>query len=67
MLQLSDETLLLFSEVYADPNHSSYEALEFVSGVLTTFTPKVCKINRVLYQHNSAYYNRFKDEVFMKI
>ncbi|KAL5546244.1 hypothetical protein UlMin_005931 [Ulmus minor] len=27
-------------EVYADPNHSSYEALRFVSGVLTTFTPK---------------------------
>uniref|UniRef100_A0A2C9VC47 Thioredoxin domain-containing protein n=1 Tax=Manihot esculenta TaxID=3983 RepID=A0A2C9VC47_MANES len=27
-------------EVYADPNHSSYEALKFVSGVLTTFTPK---------------------------
>ncbi|KAK4583432.1 hypothetical protein RGQ29_026246 [Quercus rubra] len=27
-------------EVYADPNHSSYKALEFVSGVLTTFTPK---------------------------
>ncbi|KAK9193109.1 hypothetical protein WN944_003806 [Citrus x changshan-huyou] len=29
-------------EVYADPNHSSYEALSFVSGVLVTFTPKVC-------------------------
>ncbi|BBH06049.1 Thioredoxin superfamily protein [Prunus dulcis] len=28
-------------EVYADPSHSSYEALRFVSGVLTTFTPKV--------------------------
>lgn len=27
-------------EVYADPNHSSYEALSFVSGVLVTFTPK---------------------------
>lgn len=27
-------------EVYADPSHSSYEALNFVSGVLTTFTPK---------------------------
>lgn len=27
-------------EVYADPNHSSYEALRFVSGVSTTFTPK---------------------------
>ncbi|MED6211106.1 hypothetical protein PIB30_070354 [Stylosanthes scabra] len=27
-------------EIYADPNHSSYEALNFVSGVLTTFTPK---------------------------
>ncbi|XP_061366648.1 thioredoxin-like protein AAED1, chloroplastic [Gastrolobium bilobum] len=27
-------------EIYADPNHSSYEALKFVSGVLTTFTPK---------------------------
>ncbi|XP_050230571.1 thioredoxin-like protein AAED1, chloroplastic [Mercurialis annua] len=27
-------------EVYADPSHASYEALEFVSGVATTFTPK---------------------------
>ncbi|XP_062165614.1 thioredoxin-like protein AAED1, chloroplastic isoform X2 [Alnus glutinosa] len=27
-------------EVYADPSHSSYEALKFVSGVSTTFTPK---------------------------
>ncbi|XP_022143710.1 thioredoxin-like protein AAED1, chloroplastic [Momordica charantia] len=27
-------------EVYADPAHSSYEALQFVSGVTTTFTPK---------------------------
>ncbi|KAL7133396.1 hypothetical protein ABFS83_12G137800 [Erythranthe nasuta] len=26
-------------EVYADPSHSSYEALKFVSGVATTFTP----------------------------
>lgn len=27
-------------EIYADPAQSSYEALKFVSGVLTTFTPK---------------------------
>ncbi|XVF07988.1 hypothetical protein REPUB_Repub06bG0186600 [Reevesia pubescens] len=27
-------------EVYADPSHSSYEALRFVSGVTATFTPK---------------------------
>ncbi|XP_027352638.1 thioredoxin-like protein AAED1, chloroplastic [Abrus precatorius] len=27
-------------EIYADPTHSSYEAFKFVSGVLTTFTPK---------------------------
>lgn len=26
-------------EVYADPSHASYEALDFVSGVTTTFTP----------------------------
>ncbi|XP_068644558.1 thioredoxin-like protein AAED1, chloroplastic [Aristolochia californica] len=26
-------------EVYADPNHSSYDALNFVSGIATTFTP----------------------------
>ncbi|XP_054788558.1 thioredoxin-like protein AAED1, chloroplastic isoform X1 [Prosopis cineraria] len=26
-------------EIYADPAHASYEALEFVSGALTTFTP----------------------------
>ncbi|WJX84569.1 hypothetical protein P8452_67134 [Trifolium repens] len=27
-------------EIYADPAQASYEALRFVSGVLTTFTPK---------------------------
>ncbi|XP_057252074.1 thioredoxin-like protein AAED1, chloroplastic [Beta vulgaris subsp. vulgaris] len=27
-------------EVYADPDHSSYHALKFASGVSTTFTPK---------------------------
>ncbi|GAB4833719.1 hypothetical protein Ancab_031967 [Ancistrocladus abbreviatus] len=27
-------------EVYADPSHLSYEALRFISGVSTTFTPK---------------------------
>ncbi|XP_031256931.1 thioredoxin-like protein AAED1, chloroplastic [Pistacia vera] len=27
-------------EIYADPSHSSYNALRFVSGVSTTFTPK---------------------------
>ncbi|XP_072975046.1 thioredoxin-like protein AAED1, chloroplastic [Typha angustifolia] len=26
-------------EIYADPNHSSYDALEFAYGVATTFTP----------------------------
>ncbi|KAK4281434.1 hypothetical protein QN277_012928 [Acacia crassicarpa] len=26
-------------EIYADPSHASYEAFNFVSGVLTTFTP----------------------------
>ncbi|RVW39696.1 Thioredoxin-like protein AAED1, chloroplastic [Vitis vinifera] len=35
--------LLLVSEVYADPSHSSYEVLGFVSGVLSTFTPQVLK------------------------
>lgn len=34
-------TLLPLLEIYADPTHSSYEALQFVSGVLTTFTPNV--------------------------
>ncbi|XP_006381516.1 thioredoxin-like protein AAED1, chloroplastic isoform X2 [Populus trichocarpa] len=29
-----------FKGVYADPSHSSYKALQFVSGVSTTFTPK---------------------------
>lgn len=32
---------LSLSEVYADPNHASYEALKFASGVSVTFTPKV--------------------------
>ncbi|KAG2326569.1 hypothetical protein Bca4012_035523 [Brassica carinata] len=27
-------------EVYADPNHASYEAIKFASGVSVTFTPK---------------------------
>lgn len=27
-------------EVYADPDHTSYDALGFVSGITTTFTPK---------------------------
>lgn len=27
-------------EIYADHSHASYEALEFVSGISTTFTPK---------------------------
>uniref|UniRef100_A0A9I9CG17 Uncharacterized protein n=1 Tax=Cucumis melo TaxID=3656 RepID=A0A9I9CG17_CUCME len=30
-------------EVYADPAHSSYEALNFVSGFTTTFTPKAAR------------------------
>ncbi|ERN06161.1 hypothetical protein AMTRI_Chr06g170790 [Amborella trichopoda] len=30
-------------EVYADPTHSSFKALKFVSGVLTTFTPAAGK------------------------
>jgi hypothetical protein len=33
--------LLSVLEIYADPAQASYEALRFVSGVLTTFTPKV--------------------------
>lgn len=27
-------------EIYADPNHTSFNALKFVSGVFTTFTPR---------------------------
>eukprot|EP00252_Welwitschia_mirabilis_P011825 TRINITY_DN2627_c0_g1_i2.p1 TRINITY_DN2627_c0_g1~~TRINITY_DN2627_c0_g1_i2.p1 ORF type:complete len:277 (+),score=47.04 TRINITY_DN2627_c0_g1_i2:186-1016(+) len=29
-------------EVYADPHHSAYDALKFVSGISSTFTPSVC-------------------------
>lgn len=29
------------AEIYADPSHSSFKALNFVSGVSTTFTPSV--------------------------
>lgn len=57
MLQLSNEDLLFFSEVYADPNHSSYKALEFVSGVLTTFTPKVCKRNCLFFINTIMHIN----------
>lgn len=31
------------AEVYADPGHISYEALNFAYGVATTFTPSVPK------------------------
>ncbi|XP_042475374.1 thioredoxin-like protein AAED1, chloroplastic isoform X2 [Macadamia integrifolia] len=31
--------VLIGPEVYADPSHSSYKALSFVSGISTTFTP----------------------------
>jgi len=34
------------SEVYADPDHSSYDALGFVSGIATTFTPKVGTVKK---------------------
>ncbi|XP_030493882.2 thioredoxin-like protein AAED1, chloroplastic isoform X3 [Cannabis sativa] len=40
-------------EVYADPIHSSYEALRFVSGVTTTFTQRVRK--QVLKLYNSTW------------
>lgn len=33
--------ICLLAEIYADPNHSSYDALQFVSGIATTFTPVV--------------------------
>uniref|UniRef100_A0A0D9VSQ4 Uncharacterized protein n=1 Tax=Leersia perrieri TaxID=77586 RepID=A0A0D9VSQ4_9ORYZ len=29
-------------EVYADPSHSSYNALEFAFGLFSTFTPSLC-------------------------
>lgn len=41
--------LFLVVEVYADPSYSSYEALRFVSGVSTTFTPGVRKRSCALY------------------
>ncbi|XP_014495826.1 thioredoxin-like protein AAED1, chloroplastic isoform X2 [Vigna radiata var. radiata] len=43
-------------EIYADPTHSSYEALQFVSGVLTTFTPnaglKIIQLYREGYRQD---------------
>lgn len=32
---------MYIAEVYADPNHSSYDALEFAFGLFSTFTPSV--------------------------
>jgi hypothetical protein len=32
---------LYIAEVYADPTHSSYNALEFAFGLFSTFTPAV--------------------------
>ncbi|KAD0027276.1 hypothetical protein E3N88_44893 [Mikania micrantha] len=37
--QHNDEYFLFVAEVYADPSYASYKALNFVSGVTTTFTP----------------------------
>lgn len=66
LLQTTNQTLLLVSEVYADPSHSSYDALRFVSGVSTTFTPKVGEnpvfINAVMHIITSVL-----DGVFVKI
>ncbi|CAA3032142.1 thioredoxin AAED1, chloroplastic [Olea europaea subsp. europaea] len=39
-----------FEGVYADPSYSSYEALRFVSGVSTTFTPGVGQSSQFLQQ-----------------
>lgn len=50
--------MFFVSEVYADPTHSSYEALRFVYGVSTTFTPKVREnpffINAVMHINSSG-------------
>jgi hypothetical protein len=66
LLQPTNETLFSVSEVYADPSHSSYEALRFVNGVSTTFTPKVSEnpffINAVMHIITSGL-----DGVFVKI
>ncbi|WVZ07962.1 hypothetical protein V8G54_021308 [Vigna mungo] len=49
-------TLLPLLEIYADPTHSSYEALQFVSGVFTTFTPnaglKIIQLYREGYRQD---------------
>jgi len=42
-------------DVYADPTHSSYDALEFTFGLFSTFTPAVtlailfCMLNSLCY------------------
>ena len=41
LILIYKQVFFLSSEVYADPNHASYEALKFASGVSVTFTPKV--------------------------
>lgn len=37
------------SEVYADPSHASYKALQFAYGVFSTFTPKVSDLHLKRY------------------
>jgi hypothetical protein len=36
--------VIYITEVYADPTHSSYDALEFAFGLFSTFTPAVTLI-----------------------
>ncbi|XP_022634909.1 thioredoxin-like protein AAED1, chloroplastic isoform X3 [Vigna radiata var. radiata] len=52
----AEKTKFQGGEIYADPTHSSYEALQFVSGVLTTFTPnaglKIIQLYREGYRQD---------------
>ncbi|XP_061993415.1 thioredoxin-like protein AAED1, chloroplastic [Rosa rugosa] len=47
-------------EVYADPSHSLYEALRFVSIVTTTFTPKYLAGLKIIQLYMEGYRQDWK-------
>lgn len=49
------------SEVYADPSYRSYEALRFVSGITTTFTPGVIQIRLTLIKCNISSFSMYSN------
>lgn len=59
------QRFILISEVYADPSYRSYEALRFVSGITTTFTPGVCKLDQCSLSLTFMYSNSGLAHLFL--